>query len=334
MVNEQKAFKILSIDGGGMKGIFSAKVLSRLENSLCGGESLAEYFDLICGTSTGALIALALSQKISCDEIVRFYEQYGREIFPRTLPIKTVLRILRGWVYSDKGLREALSTLFGDTRIGDSQNLLCIPAYCLTKGQPVIFKYDHKEGSLERDNKLRYVDVALATTAAPMFFPKHKIEDYHDYQFYDGGVFANNPAIIGLTEALQYFVGPGKEFHRLAILSVSSLNESSAEKPDLSRWSFVTRWSAHLSHAMMSGQSFAGAFMTEQLCKSLGFHYCRIPSDKIGCRQEKNVQLDAASPKALKLMAGKGDDQGLLYSKRDEVKLFFEHKKLYNIPER
>jgi patatin-like phospholipase/acyl hydrolase len=149
--------------------------------------------------------------------------------------LKIIKRLKKGWMYPNDSLRDAFVELFGEKTLADSECLLCIPSYSLTEGRPFIFKWNHPEGKLTRDNRFKYVDVALATSAAPMYFPKMTFtdptyEDFISYQFIDGGVYANNPSMIGLTEALHYFVGKDKEFDSLALLSVASLNESAAEE--------------------------------------------------------------------------------------------------------
>ena len=189
-----KIFKILSVDGGGIKGLYSSKILEHLEEKFqC---SISDYFDLLCGTSTGGLIALALSLKIPAKEISDFYDKKGPKIFPKfrkvtflgkTYSRGTIKQLISGGKFSDKNLKEALIDIFGEKKIGESNNLLCIPSYNITEARPFIFRYDHKEGKLNRDNKALYVDVALATSAAPTFFPMVDIPYYDNKQFIDGG---------------------------------------------------------------------------------------------------------------------------------------------------
>lgn len=330
--NTKKPFKILSIDGGGIKGLYSSKILEHLEDRYkC---SISDYFDLICGTSTGGLIALALSLKIPAKKISEFYEEHGRIIFPyRTTWGGAIRQTLWFGKYSDRPLRSALRKIFGEKRIADVHNLLCIPTYSLTDARPWVFKYDHKEKTLDRDNKALIVDVALATAAAPTYFPLCEIP-YYDYkQFIDGGVWANNPTMTGVIEALSYFAGEGKEFDSIQVLSVSSLNSTAGKPVGLKRSRSFIRWRRDLFETSMIGQSYFTDYMMQKLCElnNIKIDYVRIPSEGVSAEQQHLVQLDLASKKALRLISGKGNDRGELAKKDPEIKKFFDQPKQYII---
>lgn len=328
---EEKVFKILTIDGGGIKGLYSSTILEHFEEKFsC---NISDYFDMICGTSTGGLIALALSLRISAREISKIYTDHGSKIFPqKPKAIANYKQILGSGKFSDNPLREALLGVFGDTKISESKNLLCIPSYSITDARPWIFKYDHKEGELSRDNKAKYVDVALATSAAPTFFPLAQMDYYDNKQFIDGGIWANNPTLCGLIEALTYFVGKGKEFQTIDILSISSLSHTGGKPTGLKRERGFIDWGNDLFEASMSGQSlFTHYFMSKiHEISDVPVSYIRIPSAEISSEQEGLIQLDIATSKALNLIRGKGNDMGEVYTKKDEIKRFFELKKFYN----
>mgnify|MGYP000518398945 CR=1 FL=1 len=220
--SEAQTFKVLSIDGGGIKGLYSAKILENFESRFnC---HIADYFDLICGTSTGGLIALGLSLDIPVERISNLYYSRGKQIFPQQNGFLSLLRqIFLRSKYNNNELRRALEEIFGGRILAESSCLLCIPTFSLTDGRPFIFKYDHSEGNLCRDNKTKYVDIALATSAAPAYLPIVTIDTYDRKQFIDGGVYANNPTLVGVMEALRYFVGIGKRFQKLMVMSISSL---------------------------------------------------------------------------------------------------------------
>ncbi|MFT6443066.1 MAG: patatin-like phospholipase/acyl hydrolase, partial [Salibacteraceae bacterium] len=213
---EKNKFKILSIDGGGVKGLYSATILKEFEQTLRSEKGddkrIVDYFDLICGTSTGGLIALALSLRIPTETICAFYEIHGPKIFRYSDGLIPLLRqtLFRG-KYSDKKMKIALKEIFNEKKIGESECLLCIPTYDFTQGTYEIFKFDHPEGRLKRDNVLSAIDVALATSAAPTYFPIAEVELHNHKQYVDGGVWANNPSVIGFTEAIRHFVGNDKE---------------------------------------------------------------------------------------------------------------------------
>jgi patatin-like phospholipase/acyl hydrolase len=128
MAPEPKRFRILSLDGGGIKGAFTAAVLAEWENKT--GRVIVDHFDLITGTSTGGIIALGLGLGIPAEQILRFYKEQGPKIFPNITPQqKLSLNIRHLWEpkYSAEPLREALQGVFGDKRLKDAKCRLLIP---------------------------------------------------------------------------------------------------------------------------------------------------------------------------------------------------------------
>lgn len=324
-----KPFKILSIDGGGIKGLYSSTILEHLEQR---SRPISEYFDMLCGTSTGGLIALCLGLGLSAKEISGIYEQHGRKIFPRRTWLGGIFRQTAwGGKYNDAPLKEVLDGIFGDAKIGDLDNLVCIPSYSFTDARPWVFKRDH--GKLDRDNNASLVDVALATSAAPTYFPLCEIPYYNNKQFIDGGVWANNPSLVGVIEALTYFVGKDKQFSSVELLSVSSLNNTSGKPVGLKRHRSFLQCRNDLFDTSLIGQSqFTDYFLT-RLCEmnDIKINYKRIPSELISAEQQHLVKLDCASEKAIQFIKGKGNDRGTLAKKDLEVERFFQHKKKYKI---
>lgn len=327
--SEYRPFKILSIDGGGIKGLYSSTILEHLEQRF---GTLSEYFDMICGTSTGGLIALGLALKIPAKQISTIYEKHGRKIFPRRNKLGGIMRqtFWKG-KYSDKPLKEVLREVFGEKKVADLDNLVCIPSYSITDARPWIFKRDH--GKLDRDNKALLVDVALATSAAPTYFPLCEIPYYNNKQFIDGGVWANNPTLVGVIEALTYFVGKAKEFSSIEILSISSLNNIAGKPIGLKRRRSFNNWRNDLFDTSLIGQSHFTDYFMDKLCKmnDINIKYERIPSEVISAEQQHLVKLDCASEKAIQFIKGKGNDRGLLAKKDPVIEAFFQHKKQYKI---
>src|SRR5579862_5792652 len=167
MKETEKRFQILSLDRGGIKGLFSAAVLAKWEEDL--GCSIADSFDLIVGTSTGGIIALGLGLGLRPREIVRFYLDQGNRIFPNgwTTPYRTARQFIRS-KFSPTPLRGALQDCFGEKLLGHSTKRLAIPSYDLGQGDVRIFKTAH-HNRLRRDFKLPAWKVALATSAAPTY---------------------------------------------------------------------------------------------------------------------------------------------------------------------
>ncbi|MGJ1392942.1 CBASS cGAMP-activated phospholipase [Sphingobacterium multivorum] len=337
-IPEPKTFKVLSIDGGGIKGLYSAQILKHFEERFAC--KISDYFDMLCGTSTGGLIALALSLQIPAADICKFYDEQGPKIFPKfrnnlfhgkRLNNGTIKQLVNGGKFTDANLKAALMEIFGEKKIGESHNLLCIPSYNITEARPFIFKYDHPEGQLNRDNKAYYVDVALATSAAPTYFPMAQIDYYDNKQFIDGGVWGNNPTLVGYLEALQYFVGKGKAFDKLKILSISSLSLTGGKPTGLKRNRSFLDWKDELFETSFTGQSFFTHFFMSKIAglNDLDVDYVRIPSSDISSSQEELVQLDVATSEALDLIRGKGNDMGDIWRKKPEIADFFKHEKLY-----
>ena len=190
-----KVRRILSIDGGGIKGVCPAAFLATLEDAI--GDRVANYFDLIVGTSTGGIIAIGLGLGLSAVEILKFYEQYGPQIFKQ----RAFLNRMRHFVftkYDNAALRQALENTFGDRKLGDSNQRLVIPSFNLDTGEAYLYKTAHHR-RFERDYKEPVVAIALATSAAPTYFPTYKSEG--GLAFVDGGLWANNPTSVAAIEA-------------------------------------------------------------------------------------------------------------------------------------
>lgn len=211
-------FQILALDGGGLKGLFSAEVLAQLERDL--DTHIVDHFDLIAGTSTGGIIALGLAIGMSPSEIVDFYSELGPSVFPQP-DKRRLLQRLRGPRYQQKPLRDALQGVFGDRTLADAERMLVIPSYDIDSRQVHLFRTPHS-ARLTRDLHIPMVDVALATTAAPTYLPAAVVDSVH---LVDGGLWANNPTMVAVTEA-------GGELQLdLATVRVLSLGTTSEVKP-------------------------------------------------------------------------------------------------------
>lgn len=327
--SENKAFKILSVDGGGIKGLYSSTILEHLEQRF---GPLSDYFDMICGTSTGGLIALCLALKIPAKDISKIYEEQGHQIFPKRTWLGGIIRqtFWKG-KYSDEPLKKILQSVFEEKTVADLRNLVCIPSYSLTDARPWIFKRDH--GKLDRDNNTLLVDVALATSAAPTYFPLCEIPAYNHKQFIDGGVWANNPTLVGVIEALTYFVGKDKPFSSVEILSVSSLNNTAGKPVGLKRRRSFINWRNDLFDTSLIGQSHFTDYFMNKLCEmnDIKIRYTRIPSEQISAEQQHLVKLDCAEKKAIQFIKGKGNDRGQLAKKDSAIEAFFQLEKQYKI---
>ncbi|MFD3587108.1 CBASS cGAMP-activated phospholipase [Streptomyces sp. NPDC058683] len=196
-VEVTERFQILALDGGGFRGMFSAAVLARLEEDL--GVRIADHFDLIAGTSTGGIIALGLGLGLSPQQILEFYTDHGPRIFRDRSRLRGLKHLMRA-KYSAEPLRAALTEVFGERTFGESTKRLVITSYNVAADDVYLFRTPHLHG-LKRDWREKAVNVALATSAAPTYLPGMPLDGA---RLVDGGVWANNPAMVALTEA----VGP------------------------------------------------------------------------------------------------------------------------------
>lgn len=188
--------RVLSIDGGGIKGVFPASFLSNIEQQI--GRSVTDYFDLIVGTSTGGIIALGLGLGLSAESILRFYENEAPKIFSRK-PFLSALQQLFVGKYDPAPLRRALEAVFEERKLGESKKRLVIPSFNLETGEVYNWKTAHHP-KLEHDYSASAVDVALATAAAPTYFPAHR--SGKGVPLIDGGVWANNPIAVAVVESV------------------------------------------------------------------------------------------------------------------------------------
>jgi uncharacterized protein len=191
---------VLSIDGGGIRGIVPALVLAEFERR--SGRRAAELFDLIAGTSTGGILACALAKPdaLSAERLVDLYEQEGPRIFERTVwqRIHTI-EGLADEKYDDEGLEDALGRYLGEARLRDAVTDVIIPAYDTERRRPEFFKSARAREDPGRDFPLRAV--ARATSSAPTYFEPALLGDR---PLIDGGVFAVNPAMCALAEVYRY----------------------------------------------------------------------------------------------------------------------------------
>ncbi|WP_419873090.1 CBASS cGAMP-activated phospholipase [Candidatus Pristimantibacillus sp. PTI5] len=237
--------RILSIDGGGIKGVFPASFLATLEDAI--GDNVANYFDLIVGTSTGGIIALGLGLGLPAKEILSFYESEGPKIFKSSMLTK--FKSLGTAKYSVTPLRSALYETFGNKQLGESRTRLVIPAMNIETGEVHVYKTSHNPDYF-RDYKEMAVNVALGTAAAPTYFKTHVSES--GTPIIDGGMWANNPVGVAVVEAIGVLDWPK---HDLKVLSLgcttTPLNIGLARKLPMG----LGYWGFNITDVFMSGQS-------------------------------------------------------------------------------
>lgn len=220
-----RPFRILSIDGGGICGILPAAYLSELEKRFLDGDSIGRRFDMIAGTSTGGIIALGLGADFRAGDILKLYTDRGGVIFPPGNMASRISRRLRHFVryiYDEMALETELRKVFGDRVFGDASTRLVIPSFEGRYGEPWIYKTPHHP-DYKKDRHEHMVRVAMATAAAPTYF--RAFENNH-YTFVDGGIWANNPIMNAIVDALTCYeldrrqiqvlsLGCGETVHRV-----------------------------------------------------------------------------------------------------------------------
>ncbi|MDR3634481.1 MAG: CBASS cGAMP-activated phospholipase [Isosphaeraceae bacterium] len=261
-----QTFRILSLDGGGIMGAFPASVLATFERST--GKRIVDHFDLITGTSTGGIIAIGLALGASAEEICRFYRNEGLAIFPKRVGFRKYLGRVKNFLrpkYSNEALRATIQKVVGDRPLGQAKTRLVVPSYDVNTGKVYVFKTPHHTGYLNHAD-LPAVDAALATSAAPTYFPAHTIPGRGT--FVDGGLWANCPAMVGLVEALG-FLDKAPEQVRLLSISTTSYPYRIGN-PDRPRG--LIGWAPQLIDTFMFGQAQSSVNMAVCLLRRGQFH--------------------------------------------------------------
>lgn len=328
---EKREVRILSLDGGGYLGLAGAAFLAELERHF--GVTCHSSFDLFCGTSTGAIIALALASGKTAREVVDLYKGFGPKVFRNPLPGSRKIRWAKGLftsLYGNGALQSALHEAFGDQTLGSilaKGKYVVIPAFCLTTGKPRIFKTDHGEG-LTRHNQYPIREVALASSAAPVYLPVVELPSPLDgrmERYCDGGVFANHPALLGMSEALYHLNASPLE---VSILSVSTPRSNLAEEASaagffrrnvLSRG--VCMWASSMAGLFIDSTSEIANETTRRLHASIGCS--RNAFQRVSFPKPKGLDLDIANARATHTLETLGVEMGSNNEVRDRMKQFF-----------
>lgn len=261
--------RILTIDGGGIRGIIPAVILAELERRT--GAATCDMFDLIVGSSTGGLLALGLTApregrpRYSAEDLVQLYQLDGATIFSRPLAhrIRSVGNLL-GPKYPPEPIEQVLRRHLGTTRLRDALTSVVATAYELELRVPFFFRSARAAEDPAYDWSM--AQAARATSAAPTYFPPVRLRaDASDvnssYALIDGGVFANNPAMVGYAEART--VAPDR--HDLLLVS---LGTGGATRPiryaDARRWG-LARWARPILDVVFDGVSDTVDFEVRRL---------------------------------------------------------------------
>ena len=275
------SMNILALSGGGFKGLYTAKVLERLEEEL--KVPIAQKFDLIAGTSIGGIVALALAYEIPCSQIVGFFNKNGKKIFKKRWNL--------GWSpkYKNQNLKDALFEIFKDAKIENLKHRVIIPAINYSSGRVQLFKTRHHP-SFITDYKRSLVDVAMSTAAAPIYFPVYHT-GYGD--FVDGGLVANHPGFFAILEVKQFL---DTEESDISMLHIGTLSQrfTSDGRTNLG----LLRWRTKLLNLLFSCQDQSVNQIVQFLLNDRYYSIDEIITEQ----QSKKIALDKTDCTAVKIL--------------------------------
>jgi predicted acylesterase/phospholipase RssA len=275
-----RQLRILSIDGGGIRGIIPAKVLAHIEDLT--KQPIANLFDVIAGTSTGGILALGLTcpgtdgaPKHPATDLVDLYINRGAAIFTKTFFTEEEKYVLPK--YKETALEKALAEYLADARLKDAVTRVTVTAYETERRRPFFFRSVRAAADPDHYDYLMR-DVARATSAAPTYFPPHKVStnpapDY--YSLVDGGVFANNPGMCAYVDALAE-VGARKDVFMVS-LGTGSLTRP-LQYDAIKRWGEL-QWIQPIIDVLMDGVSNATDYQLEQILGKANYYRLQTSLD-------------------------------------------------------
>ncbi|XP_062198214.1 patatin-like protein 1 [Phragmites australis] len=342
--SQGKLITILSIDGGGIRGLIPATIIAFLEaklQELDGPDArIADYFDVIAGTSTGALLTSMLSAPgenkrplFAAKDLNTFYLENGPNIFPQRkagwlTPAANLIGTMRGPKYDGVFLHDKIKGLTHDVKVADTVTNIIVPAFDVKYLQPIIFStYEAKNDQLKNAH---LSDICISTSAAPTYFPAHFFTTHNDkgesreFHLVDGGVAANNPTMVAMSMLTKEVLrrnpdfNPGRptEYQNYLIISVGTGSAKQAEKytaPQCAKWGLL-QWLYHggftpiidlFSHASSDMVDIHAAVLFEALhCQK---NYLRIQDDSL---TGATSSVDISTKENMEALIGIG--QGLL----------------------
>jgi patatin-like phospholipase/acyl hydrolase len=291
---------ILALDGGGIRGVIPARIVQSLEERT--GLRAHQLFDIIAGTSTGGIIALALttpaddkvSARYSAADLVGLYQTHGPQIFSRTL----VHKVVSGWgalgpKYSADSIERILRNYFRTSRLSDALTPVLVTSYDTATASPYFFKSyrspdDSTSGARIPDDFLMW-QAARATSAAPTYFPPFRLPcpDGSEKSLLDGGVFANNPGMCALADA--YKMHRGSESPQYLVVSVGTGNEDLRLKYADVAGRGLLRWALPILKIVFDGVSDTVDYEAEEMAD----WHRRFQKERVG------AEMDDASPETI-----------------------------------
>ena len=289
MMRRNDSFRILALDGGGIRGVYAAHVLAKLEDTL--KIPVSHCFDLIAGTSTGSILAGAAATAIPMRTVVELFESQAGRIFKRNR--LSCFPFLRSR-YSTEPLHSAIGEYLPPVTMGAITTPLMITSSDISTGKVHVFKSRYLKDLGEpylRDGDVRLRDAILASCAAPTYFDPRQVGEY---LLADGGLWANNPTIIAVTEALSKFGRPLGQIHVLSLGTGRATNFFSQGRS----WGLLTGWGGDKLVSYVLGlQSQASTNMAKLL---LGDRHIRLDPEIQSWKLDEMTHLQT-----LKALAGR-----------------------------
>lgn len=336
----ENVFRILSIDGGGIRGILPGQILVNFEQWLQQETHnpqarIADYFDMVVGTSTGGILTCAYlvpdnenpkRPRYSAQQAVDLYLEWGDDVFQASIYHK--LRTLGGTAderYPADGLEGVLLRYFGDTKLSQMLRPCLITSYDIFHRRAHLFaQHDAVARGAGWDFYVR--DVARATSAAPTYFEVARVVSMTEipYPLIDGGVFANNPTMCAFAEAGS--AGGKSEPKKVAILSLGTGRVNKPFAYSVAKDWGLAQWVVPLIDILMSGVAETVDYQLRRLFDSAGVgdHYIRIdPSLENASPEMDNVQMD-------NLRALREAGQQAAQDHKDQLKTFMQKYLLQN----
>lgn len=330
--------KVLALNGGGVRGLFTITLLAELESIIEKREKrenvkIGDYFDLITGTSIGGILALGLASGKSARELKEVFEGSAQQIFSlKRFKQKKWWHLIRRPIYESEPLYETIKGMIGDTiKFEDLNKRVMITSVNLSTGRPKFFKTPHNP-MFTFDREVRLIDAAMATSAAPTYFKPHYIEKLGHY-FADGGLVANNPSFVGIREVLIDMKSdfPNAEPKDVKVLNIGTMSEDYCISPDtLSKNSGKGYWGLwnmgeRIVLTTMTANQHLQRFMLlrEFKAHNIEKNYVEIDAT-IPNEAASEITLDNASSSSLDALRGMGKKLGAeRYTEDTELRNFF-----------
>lgn len=346
-----KKFRILSIDGGGLRGVVPLTILKKVEELT--GKPIWQSFDLIAGTSTGGLIASALTipkdktdkskgAKYTLDDLMKIYLQRGQEIFPP--PDDFLERMFKPAdgtlhpMFSDKGIEKVFTDVCGDARMNDALTDIMISTYDLANNAPLFFKT--RSSRRNTNQNILIYEIARATSVGPTYLPAFELyypndNDYPQRLCIDGGVFINNPSMGALAEFSKnhadYGYGKAEEdinYEDVFVLSVGTGSYAGQITAEEAKNKGKLFWATRISDIMMRGVNKTTDYEMMQMMET--GNYLRLSID---IHVEEFSEMSRADSKASDYLIKETYKQVIDKSdKMEELKKLLHKAELLNEP--